>query len=354
MIESSTTTTAAADDDDDDDDVKGTGRLLPDDEEHNAPLLASPEGQGTVKPIFVDDQKVFPTAPRRPITSSLRATLSHLRARAGFFAPFRGFGVAELFEISYLVVAVHVGLLLNRLSLTGLARISAYLALDAIMLVLLGPFVLWWVHSVISAPSRQKRARWHMFWQALGKYRQIALPTMVWAAAQQVAALPPKLLASANGFDNYLRNPYLLSQSILDPQHESPRLPPVLAFTGLMLLTFFCIGLPSNVMLCRVYASLLPRHVDAIVPYDRTFGGRIVPEARHGDSEQRLGMLDALRTFDRAAWTRLYKLYGKVCLIFLSAVMVFATVVAVEKWFIHGAMAGTTRDAVRVDEIPDY
>ncbi|MCJ1392073.1 hypothetical protein MMC18_004940 [Xylographa bjoerkii] len=303
------------------------------DEEHNTPLLTS-EGQGSVKPMLVDDE-ILVTLPR-PITSSLRTTISHLRARAGSFSLFRGLYIAFIWSLCHGIALTPLTLWFNHLSLTGLSRIFWDLAIDGVILVLISPVYLWWIHIVISAPSWQKISRSYMFRQALSRYKQIALPTLVWAAAQELAHFPPRLMMFLSGLDQYLLHPSLLSQSLMDPQQATRLSNLCFELSGLMLLMDFCIIIPSTVMLWRVYASLLPEDLDTIVPCDRTFGGRIIPEARGGS--QRLGMSDALRSFDHASWIRLIKLYGKVCLITLSIGLVFAIVFFVEGWFVYRAV----------------
>ena len=99
-------------------------------------------------------------------------------------------------------------------------------------------------------------------------------------------------------------------------------------------------------MLFRVYASLLPEHSETIVPCDRTFAGKVVPEAR-GGSEQ-LGMMDALRTFGRAAWVRLFKLYAKNIAIYLSVTLVFMMPLGLELLYIFHVMSKESEAAASV------
>lgn len=68
--------------------------------------------------------------------------------------------------------------------------------------------------------------------------------------------------------------------------------------------------IPAEVILVRVQASLLPADADTIVPFDRSFGGKVEPEVVTGR-----GYVDfqtAWVTFERASWVRLYKLLAKI------------------------------------------
>lgn len=70
---------------------------------------------------------------------------------------------------------------------------------------------------------------------------------------------------------------------------------------------------PANVSLTRVQASMLPEEHESIVPFDRTFSGKVKPEILGGSGA--VGMLDAWKTFGWAARLRLVKLYAKIGLI---------------------------------------
>ena len=71
--------------------------------------------------------------------------------------------------------------------------------------------------------------------------------------------------------------------------------------------------LPSEVALVRVQASLLSPEEQTIIPFDATFQGKV--QAAVVDGKGFVSMRDALSTFSRASWVRLYKMYLKVFLI---------------------------------------
>ena len=71
----------------------------------------------------------------------------------------------------------------------------------------------------------------------------------------------------------------------------------------------FLVVIPANVTLTRVQSSLLPEEVESIVPFDRSFGGKVIPEIVGGSGV--IGMLDAWKTFDWNSRVRLIKAYAK-------------------------------------------
>jgi len=76
--------------------------------------------------------------------------------------------------------------------------------------------------------------------------------------------------------------------------------------------------------LTRVQASLLADSEETIVPFDRSFNGKVIPEIVGGSGA--IGMLDAWKTFDWAARIRLVKAYFKVFLMQLAVAAVFLAI----------------------------
>ena len=75
-------------------------------------------------------------------------------------------------------------------------------------------------------------------------------------------------------------------------------------------------------------ASLLPEDDEPIVPFDRTFGGKVVPAIIGGSGM--IGMRDAWKTFDWNATVRVVKVYVKTALMQTALFMFFLATVAVE------------------------
>ncbi|MCJ1401939.1 hypothetical protein MMC11_005156 [Xylographa trunciseda] len=312
--------------------------------EHDVPLLNA-EGPGDIKPASTKDGGSSTKA--RAITSSIRNTISYLRLRAGLFSVFRGFHVAVLYQLCAIILAIPFFLLSIHLSLFGLPYYSgAEMALEIIITVLLCPIHLWWNQAVVSAQSQGDRSRWQMLFRALSMFTKIALPTLAWAVAQELSMLPVRLVIYYTHLPGYILAFALVFPESVPPQQLFHALFASLAVMSVKVVCLICIEIPSNVMLFRVYASLLPEHSKTIVPCDRTFAGKVIPEA-YGGSEQ-LGMMDALRTFGRAAWVRIFKLYAKIIAIHFSAVLVFIMLLGLENWYNFHVMGKGSEAAASV------
>lgn len=100
-------------------------------------------------------------------------------------------------------------------------------------------------------------------------------------------------------------------------------------------LTTVLVAVPATVTLKRVQASLLAEEEETVVPFDRTFGGRVLPEVVSGGPSA-VGILDAWRTFDWSARFRLVKLYTKIAAIQIAASAAFMLTAVAEVRLING------------------
>lgn len=160
-----------------------------------------------------------------------------------------------------------------------------------------------WTHIVISAPSSKT------FWQRLPPFKKAfhatALPTCMYFLAAELSTYVPRMLA------------YAMSMNLPDP--KKPGVIPqgdandvwkavILLLVSLTLHIFLVI--PTQVVLTRVQASLLPDEDDTIIPFDRSFGGKVEPAIVGGKGF--VTIKDAWQSFSRASWVRLVKLYVKI------------------------------------------
>jgi hypothetical protein len=99
----------------------------------------------------------------------------------------------------------------------------------------------------------------------------------------------------------------------------------------LSLVLGFFVVIPANVALTRVQASLLNDTEETIVPFDRSFGGKVVPEIVGGSGV--IGMLEAWKSFDWDSRIRLIKAYCKVFAMQMAVTLMF-TVLLVSQLFI--------------------
>jgi len=272
------------------------------------------------KPIFIRTRDQQPAR-----TSSIRRILRHLYNRAGLLSASSGVFAAILYDIFAwdIVSGAIIPLEGYRLNFVQLTCLKAVLA--CVISVLLSPICLWCYWLIISENSYEKHMRSKMFLRALSQFRKIALPTLVCAAIDHLRSTPSRLPIVTSSLAQYLEA--LLGS---DPQFR-PIIPIIVNYSSYSLewLLFFGIGLPNKVVLLRVYASLLPGDLTTVVPCDRSFGGKVVP-----GGEERLGMLDALRTFDRASWIRIYKLYDEICGIWIAHAIIGHVINFVEIWLV--------------------
>ncbi|MCJ1358966.1 MAG: hypothetical protein MMC33_008966 [Icmadophila ericetorum] len=309
-----------------------------DDEDHNAPLIKA-YGQGALNPLLINDERLL--AHPRHITARLRTTISHLWTHAGIFSMIRGSYLALLY---YLAVSAVPDMLSNR-SFRNLILASV---LRGTLAILFSPLNLCWTFIVIKAPSQQKRPLQQLFSHAISSFRKIFLPTLLRVAVQEATDVFSVFLLLTTGLYQYLTDPKLLLQTLRDPQQGTRFSLLCFAWSSAVLLVFYGIVIPSNVMLYRIYASLLPKRFDTIVPFDRSFGGKIASQAH--DGSEVLGIRDALRTFDKASWIRVYKIYGKALAIYLAISMVYIIALAVEIGVAYHTMLEQAR-AVQVAQL---
>ena len=263
---------------------------------------------------------------QKPITSSIRGTVRHLVAEGGKFARWRGYRyemitalamswVMQLFE------AVIPQMLPLRLvfvaALTGAATANLHAA---------------WTHKVISTPSDIR------FWSRIPSAKQwkvLALPAAI------AAAMPYASLYLAMGFITL----FGLDQEARQNNFADYCAGKWASFLGrcvaVLFISFACtlfLCLPAAVTQVRVEASILPEDQDTTVPFDRSFGGKVVSKALGGTGV--VSFIDAWKSFNWEARGRLIKLYikGLMCIAALAFVLIH--VLAFEVFAIMGPELG--------------
>ncbi|KAF2020832.1 hypothetical protein BU24DRAFT_456861 [Aaosphaeria arxii CBS 175.79] len=258
---------------------------------------------------------------QKPITSSIRGTIRHLVAHAGRWSRFRGYKLHVLYSISFSMVSVIAQGMTS--FLPGNAMFGSVIAGVAV-----ANLHATWTHKVISMPtdkSLKERFVPRSNWKAL------VLPAAVQASAVHVSAYLAQGLAIVLGLDN------------LDPEkmrdyNSSQWTSLILRFVAVLFVLLFSalfIVLPALVTLIRVEASILPEDQDTIVPFDRSFAGKVVPKILGGSGA--IGFVDAWRSFTWEARGRLIKLYFKISTIMAVLGFLFAQVILFEIYFIMGS-----------------
>lgn len=248
------------------------------------------------------------STPPKPVTRGLRSTVKHLRARAGFWSRFRG-------------LSMYLCYILTRTFVSGLVpvRTQSFIGqflVQSLLSLALATWQMAWVHIIISEPSPKR------FYQRIPSFR-------TWIKIAPAAALEDILIAAAFFFPIALASfaGWLDSKSD-DPLNTVGRM---LAGMGISTLVAFLLSIPARVIFIRVAASMLPEEDETIVPFDRSFGGKVQPQIVGGSGH--VGLRDAWTTFDWAARVRFAKVIGKTlliefALILLAGVLVFAQVLS--------------------------
>ena len=276
-----------------------------DSDEVDAPLLSPDQKSEKAKIIETD---LF-LVKQKPITSKIRTTIKHLRAQAGPLARFRGLHVSIIYHLLHGAI---VGFISAHVLGHPLARpfiaVFASIALCRIQMT--------WTHIVISNPSSKS---WFRRIPSRTAVRNILIPTAVFAIAEQAAVYVPGGLF------------VVATQAFHEEMMENIGRAQNIALLEMFLIGLIGIGIfvlvviPADVTLKRVQASMLPEEDESIVPFDRTFAGKVKPEILGGSGA--VSMLDAWKSFDRSARIRLMKLYLKVFLVMVMTTIMFTMVV---------------------------
>lgn len=277
-------------------DPKAEFYMSVDDNEEETPN----KNTGQVEPILLD-------AKPKSITSSLSTTIKHLRERAGPWSRFRGLRTFMLF--AFLRDVVVSCLTFNSSYKPSPTNFVAQVVAE----VALAQLGMAWVHIVISEPSSK---RW---------YQRVPGPRS-W-----VKILPAAAVASVGSRVTFFL-PMLLGTSLASDPEPSPL--GVLAVAGLALALTILIEVPAIVTFIRVAASMLPEEDEAIVPFDRTFGGKVTPEILGGSGK--IGLIDAWKSFDCASRLRFIMVSVKAVAMQIGLIVVFATVFLGELALITG------------------
>lgn len=280
--------------------------------------LDTPEGDEIDSFVSSDDIKkpiLSATVPEvllvktKPITAKIRTTMKHLRTQAGPWSRFRGLHIYMIYHFLFFMFNAC-------LQLVYIPRAAAAVTTHAIMCL----WGLMWTHVVISTPSTQP---WYKRTPTLATVKLVLLPTIIFAGAEQLVIFVSHDLFQAFGLQRYMHNPELLTDLPYNIQQKT--LAQISTIGLISAIAGFLVLVPTYVALTRVYASTLPEQDECIVPFDRTFGGRVQPRTEGGEGI--VSMLVAWRTFDWAARIKLVKLYAKVFAIEFATTLFFGALV---------------------------
>lgn len=264
----------------------------------------------------------------KPVTSSLRATRRLLSGVAGWTSYFRGIGCAIVLAIADSSLN---GILSSRLPLgridSGFGDIQVSLLPLGSLLASLALVQLHtaWTHIVISGPSKRP------FYRRLPAFRKTfeatCFPILAAWAASALSSAVPALLRLALGLKFTTPNePPKDGETPL--HHAASDFWKAMVILVVNVVLILVVVVPTLAVLVRVQASLLPPEEDTIVPFDRSFGGKVEPPVVGGKGY--ISMKEALTTLDRASWVRIYKVFGKVVAVGVAVYFAFCLVLGVE------------------------
>lgn len=278
------------------------------------------------KPIVSTTESEVLLIKTKPITAKIRTTMKHLRTKAGPWSRFRGL---HIYLIYHFLFFVSYACLKSLFGLVYIPRAVAAITTRAI----LSQWGLMWTQVVISAPSTQP---WYKRIPTFATAKRVLLPTVIFAGAEQLVIFVSRDLLKSLDLHRYVRNPELINN--LSPDSQRKALAQISTIGLISAIAGFLVLFPAYVALTRVYASALPEHEESIVPFDRTFGGRVQPRSEGGDGI--ISMLDAWRTFDWAARFRLSMLFAKIFAIEFATTLFFGGLMLAQLLHILGPKLG--------------
>ncbi|PKS09056.1 hypothetical protein jhhlp_003669 [Lomentospora prolificans] len=228
-----------------------------------------------------------------PVTASLRRTHAFLKSTGGWRASFRGFFCFFVYGALYSFLSEIFG------DVLGHAGTPVGVLLASVALVQINTA---WVHIVLTPVSP---LRW---WKRLPPFgttfRAVAFPTLLSVVATLASLYIPALISLASGIP-FVFSPF---EPAAPKDAKAAGLSILLLLLSLLLQLF--LTLPALVILVRIQASLLPPDEDTIIPFDRSFGGRIEPAVVGG--KPFASIRDAWATLSRSTIRRIVVLFIKI------------------------------------------
>ena len=252
----------------------------------------------------------------KPITAKIRTTIKHLHARAGWAARWRGLSIFVIYAVAHSMLAGFLANMLGAFHYPDMFSVFLAKSVGSVLAtILLARLSTTWVHIVISEPSSKP---WYRRVPGMKSWKNVWAPSALVDITTRLAFALPAMSALALGLE-----PHTASST-----HPGMVLFKVLVCIALGLMTLVALVIPATVALVRVQASMLPEEDETIVPFDRTFGGKVVPELVGGSGA--IGFLDAWRTFDMSARFRIVKLFFKFIAVEVGLHLLFVLVIAAE------------------------
>ncbi|EOD51605.1 hypothetical protein GTA08_BOTSDO03628 [Neofusicoccum parvum] len=248
----------------------------------------------------------------KPVTSKIRTTIKHITSQAGWTARWRGMG--------YGIIFCFVAGSLTQLFATILPSVSgAPILANLLVAVIAAPVHMVWTHATIALPGKRWKARWAP--ATFASYKNLAIPALVYEGVQLLVLYMAACMAALMEFR-------ITSSSDATPASKAWTVISLIGGVLLLVAAGIFVILPAHTQLVRVEASMLSDDEDTIVPFDRTFGGKVVPKILGGSGA--IGFMDAWRSFNREARIRVVKLHLKIFAISAALTFLFFQALALE------------------------
>lgn len=248
------------------------------------------------------------------MTSSIRSINRLLYANGGWRSYFRGIG---FFVVEGILTALLSGLftLVFGGFFTPIATLLATLVTVQISTA--------WVHIIMAPSAKSNWSRLPSFKRAFDATWK---PTCLYWLAFEVMRWSPRLLqiifaVPFPDFEGGEDGPHSINWANFPMVR-------VIAMVLTYLLIVFWVHIPAFVVLVRVQASLLPGEDNPMMPFDRSFQGRVQPAVVDGKGYATI--TDAWTTYSRAAWRRLLVLSAKNFGIAVAFVLVAGGIIGAE------------------------
>jgi hypothetical protein len=258
----------------------------------------------------------------KPLTSNIRRTVFHLVSIGGRTAKWRGAGVFVLYVFLTNLISIPLSFIFSSLPLP----IGPLLG-DIGAAVITSRLHCAWTHKIITMPSSKSLKARRI---SREQWRSLMGPTALSVGAQSVGLC---------GIAMVFRMSVLLVNNLYTNGSGPKWVLPIIAIvpgalTSVILGLFLM--LPAYVSLVRMEASLLPEEDETIVPFDRSFGGRITSVGTAAT------LREAWQSFTWEARRRLVGLYVKFFFIMVAFFLVAVQILSFESYLVAG------------DEIKDF
>ncbi|KAH6676228.1 hypothetical protein B0J14DRAFT_585087 [Halenospora varia] len=262
------------------------------------------DGKGSSATLIPDETAGIPSTPSQPVTSGLLATLRLLRATGG--------GIFKAYRWRFLYNCV-VGIVFACLSSVPYLP---YFAASIIASLAATKVETAWTHAAVST---QRDGR---LWKKLPSYLAILKATAVPLVAEAV------VIEIINAVAFLPLGPRTGS---VDPLGVLPRFAHndngtrITVFIVLFFTLYTCFLVPTEVILTRTRATMLPDDASTLVPLDSSIRSQTVEQMGF------MSWTHAWRTFSRASWVRIVKIYAKIfattiLIVFVVFGLIFAQV----------------------------